>query len=61
MSTAAAHQTDLKFFLDGTAIDSKGHIEVCPVSFTTSLFSDLVCRFSKAWRLLGFIPDLNRD
>ena len=48
-------------YLDGTAIDSKGHIEVCPVSFTTSLFSDLVCRFSKAWRLLGFIPDLNRD
>ena len=47
-------------YLDGTAIDSKGHIEVCPVSFTTSLFSEKVRRDSKAWRLLGFVPDLNR-
>ena len=29
-------------FLDGTAIDSKGHIELCPVSFTTSLFIEPV-------------------
>jgi hypothetical protein len=29
-------------YLDGTAIDSKAHIEVCPVSFTTSLFLDKV-------------------
>lgn len=47
-------------YLDGTAIDSKGHIEVCPVSFTTSLFSEKVRRDSKAWRLLAFVPDLNR-
>ena len=47
-------------YLDGTAIDSKGHIEVCPVSFTTSLFSEKVRRDSKAWRLLGYVPDLNR-
>jgi hypothetical protein len=47
-------------YLDGTAIDSKGHIELCPVSFTTSLFSEKVRRDSKAWRLLGFVPDLNR-
>jgi hypothetical protein len=33
----------------------------CPVSFTTSLFSEKVRRYSKAWRLLGFVPDLNRD
>ena len=31
-------------FLDGTAIDSKGHIEVCPVSFITSLFTEKVRR-----------------
>jgi hypothetical protein len=31
-------------FLDGTAIDSKGHIEVCPVSFATSLFLERVRR-----------------
>jgi hypothetical protein len=47
-------------YLDGTAIDSKGHIELCPVSFTTSLFSEKVRRDSKAWRLLGYVPDLNR-
>ena len=47
-------------YLDGTAIDSKGHIELCPVSFTTSLFSEKVRGDSKAWRLLGFVPDLNR-
>ena len=47
-------------YLDGTAIDSKGHIEVCPVSFTTSLFSEKVRRDSKAWRVLGYVPDLNR-
>jgi hypothetical protein len=47
-------------FLDGTAIDSKGHIEVCPVSFTTSLFTEKVRRKSNAWRLLGYVPDLNR-
>ena len=27
-------------YLDGTAIDSMGHIEICPVSFTTSLFNE---------------------
>ena len=47
-------------YLDGTAIDGKGHIEVCPVSFTTSLFTEQVRRNSNAWRLLGFVPDLNR-
>ena len=48
-------------YLDGTAIDSKGPFEVCPVSFTISLFLEKVRRYSKAWRLLGFVPDLNRD
>ena len=47
-------------YLDGTAIDSKGHIGVCPVSFATSLFSEKVRRDRKAWRLLGYIPDLKR-
>jgi hypothetical protein len=49
------------FQLDGTVIDSKGHIELCPVSFTTSLFSEKVRWHSKAWRLLGCVPDLNRE
>ena len=31
-------------YLDGTAIDSKGHHDVCSVSFTTSLFSEKVRR-----------------
>ena len=44
-------------YLDGTAIDSKDHIEVCPVSFTTSLFSEKVRRDRNAWRLLGYVPD----
>jgi hypothetical protein len=47
-------------YLDGTVIDSKGHIDICPVSFTTSLFNEKVCRDVKAWRLLGYVPDLNR-
>jgi hypothetical protein len=47
-------------YLDGTAIDSKGHIELCPVSFTTSLFTEKVRRNSNAWRVLGYVPDLNR-
>ena len=47
-------------FLDGTAIDSKGHIELCPVSFTTSLFIEPVRRDVLAWRVLGYVPDLNR-
>jgi hypothetical protein len=48
-------------YLDGTAIGSKGHIEECPISFTTSLFSEKVQRYSKVWQLLGFVPDFNRD
>jgi hypothetical protein len=48
-------------YLDGSAIDSKGHIEVCPVSFTTAFFLEKVHRYSMAWHLLGFVPDLNRD
>jgi len=47
-------------YLDGTAIDSKGHIELCPVSFTTSLFIEPVRRAVSAWRVLGYVPDLNR-
>jgi hypothetical protein len=47
-------------YLDGTAIDSKGHIEICPVSFTTSLFTENARRDVKAWRLMGYVPDLNR-
>jgi hypothetical protein len=47
-------------YLDGTAIDSKGHIEICPVSFTTSLFNEKARRDVKAWRLMGYVPDLNR-
>ncbi|KAI2491812.1 hypothetical protein MHU86_22751 [Fragilaria crotonensis] len=46
-------------YLDGTVIDSKGHIDICPVSFTTSLFTEKVRRDVKAWRLLGYVPDLN--
>jgi hypothetical protein len=47
-------------YLDGTAIDSKGHIEICPVSFTTSLLTEEARRDVDAWRLLGYVPDLNR-
>ena len=47
-------------YLDGTIIDSKGHIDICPVSFTTSLFSEKARRDVKFWRLLGYVPDLNR-
>ncbi len=47
-------------YLDGTAIDSKGHIEICPVSFTTSRFNEKARRDVKAWRLMGYVPDLNR-
>jgi hypothetical protein len=47
-------------YLDGTAIDSKGHIEICPVSFTTSLFIEKARRDVNFWRLLGYVPDLNR-
>ena len=42
------------------AVDSMGHIELCPVPFTTSLFTEKVRRDSDAWRLLGYFPDLNR-
>ncbi len=45
--------------LDGTVVDSKGHIDICPMSFTTSLFNEKVGRDVKAWRLLGCVPDLN--
>jgi hypothetical protein len=45
-------------YLDGTAIDSKGHIEICPVSFTTSLFTEKARRDVKAWCLMGYVPDL---
>ncbi|KAI2501411.1 hypothetical protein MHU86_13078 [Fragilaria crotonensis] len=47
-------------YIDGTAIDSKGHVEVCPVSFTTSLFTEKLRRKSTSWRVLGYVPDLNR-
>jgi hypothetical protein len=47
-------------YLDGTVIDSKGHFDICPVSFTTSLFTEKALCDVKAWRLLGYVPDLNR-
>ena len=47
-------------YLDGTVIDSKGHIDICPVSFTTSLFTEKARRDVRTWRLLGYVPDLNR-
>jgi hypothetical protein len=47
-------------YLDGTTIDGKGHVEVCPVSFTTSLFTEKLRRDSTSWRVLGYVPDLNR-
>jgi hypothetical protein len=47
-------------YLDGTAIDGKGHLEVCPVSFTCSIFKETVRRSVTAWRMLGYVPDLNR-
>jgi Plavaka transposase len=47
-------------YLDGTIIDSKGHIEVCPVSFTTTLLTEKARRDAGAWRLLGYVPDLHR-
>ena len=47
-------------YLDGTTIDGKGHLEVCPVSFTCSLFTEEVRRSVSAWRMLGYVPDLNR-
>ena len=47
-------------YVDGTHIDGKGCIEVRPVSFTTSLFSEKVRGDHKAWRLLGYVPDLDR-
>ena len=46
--------------MGGTHIDGKGCIEVCPISFTTSLFSEKVRGDHKAWRLLGYVPDLDR-
>ena len=47
-------------YLDATAIDGKGRLEVCPVSFTCSLFTEEVRRSVTAWRMLGYVPDLNR-
>ena len=47
-------------YLVRAAIDSKGHIEICLVSFTTSLFTEEVRRVSGAWRFLDDVPDLNR-
>ena len=43
-------------YLDGTAIDSKGHIEICPVSFTTYLFREKSRRDGNFWRLFGYVP-----
>ena len=45
-------------YLDGTPIDSKGQIDVCPVSITTSLFTEKSCRDHKFWKVLGYAPDL---
>ena len=45
-------------YLDGTIINSKGHIELCPVSFTTILLTEKARRDAGAWRLLGYVPDL---
>ena len=47
-------------YLDGTHIDSKGHIELCPVSFTCSLFTEKLRQKASAWRLWRYVPDLNR-
>ena len=37
-------------YIDGsTAIDGKGHVEVCPVSFMTSIFTEKLRRKSTSW------------
>jgi hypothetical protein len=48
-------------YLDGSAIDSKVHKEICSVWFTTSLFTEEVRRVSGAWRVLDYVPYLNRE
>jgi hypothetical protein len=48
-------------YLDGTAIDGKGHVEVCPVSFTTSLFTEKLRRDSTSCVYSAMFPTwLNR-
>jgi hypothetical protein len=44
-------------YLDGTAIESKGHIVIFPVSFTTSLLSEKARHDVDFWRLLGYAPE----
>jgi hypothetical protein len=47
-------------YLDGTVIDSKGHIDICPVSFRRSLFTEKATSCNvKSWRVLGYVSDLN--
>jgi hypothetical protein len=47
-------------YLDGTIIHNKGHIELCPVSFTTTLLTEKARPDAGAWSFLGYVPDLNR-
>ena len=54
-----AQGKDQLMYLDGAVIDSKGHIDICCVSYTTSLFDEKVWCDVQAWRLLGYVPDLN--
>ena len=53
MLTPRTFIADLIVYTDRTHIDSKGRLTCCPVTFSTSLFTEKSRRDAKYWRELG--------
>ena len=50
----------LIFFIDGVAIDSMGRKSLEPVSFTLGIFNQTTRNRVPAWRVLGYVPNVEK-
>ena len=51
----------LIFFIDGVAVDTYGRKSLEPVSFTLGFFNRQTRNQSSAWRILGYIPNVEKS
>ena len=50
----------IKMFIDGTHTDVHSNWVLEPVTFTFTFFNNVITRQRSAWRVLGFVNDLNK-
>jgi hypothetical protein len=49
----------LILFVDKTHTDAKGNLTIEPVCTTLGIFNQKTCKKEEAWRIIGFIPNLD--